>query len=86
MLLRVDVFTEPVLPSTLDPAIDQAGTGVAADIAVAIAAVVAGSGALAPVAPVDGSGAETRGVTDYPTFRTACIPAAAWPATSQMRV
>ncbi|HAS11249.1 MAG TPA: hypothetical protein DCS55_12155 [Acidimicrobiaceae bacterium] len=62
VLLRVDVFTEPVLPTTLDPAIDRAGTAVAAGIAVAIAAVVAGSGALAPVAPVVGpSGAETEG-------------------------
>jgi hypothetical protein len=62
VLLRVTVFTEPVLPTTLDPAIDRAGTAVAAGIAVAIAAVGARSGALAPGAPVVGpSGTETEG-------------------------
>ncbi len=61
VLLRVDVFTEPVLPTTLDPGIDRAGTAVAAGLAIAIAVVVAGSGALAPVTPVGPSEAETVG-------------------------
>ena len=52
VLLRVDVFLEPVLPTRLDPAIDRAGTALAAGLAIAVALVVTGSGALAPDPPV----------------------------------
>ena len=54
VVLRVDVFVEPVLPTTLDPALDRAGTAFALGVAAGVAAGVTRSGALARPAPVDG--------------------------------
>lgn len=59
VLLRGDVFLEPVLPTRLDPTIERAGTAVAAGLAIAIAVAVTGSGALAPVTPVGPPETET---------------------------
>jgi hypothetical protein len=56
VVLRVDVFFEPVLPTTLDPAVDRAGTALALGVAAGVAVAVTRSGALARPAPVDGDG------------------------------